>query len=185
MNDEFPTVPPVALLLIDLQPAFLEAVPHGAKAARRAQLALEAARLLGLSVAFTEQVPEKMGGTLPSLREKGGDAPAFAKTAFSALGADGLVDWLRARKIEHLLLAGIETPICVYQSVVQAMAEGFDVTLLSDAIAERRHDDRGPALHALRAAGAHVLPTETVFYSLVGDARHPRFREFTQLIKSA
>jgi tRNA A37 threonylcarbamoyladenosine synthetase subunit TsaC/SUA5/YrdC len=68
---------------------------------------------------------------------------------------------------------------------MDALREGMGVTILSDAVTGRRADDGQACLEALRAAGAHVLPTETVFYALLGDATHPQFRSFTELVKQA
>lgn len=176
---------PVALLVLDMQAGFLKAVEAADPLLRRVGFAVSAARLLGIEVIFTEQVPDKLGATDASLAVLAPGAKVFAKTAFSALGAEGLTDYLRSRGIAHLLVAGIETPICVYQTATEALREAFDVTLLSDALGARRSADAAVALQALREAGAHVLPAETVFYSILQDAAAPRFREFTQLVKSA
>jgi len=174
---------PVALLLIDLQSSFLPAIPEGMAVLRRAEFAARSAPLLGIPVAITEQVPEKLGPTAAAITDAVPEAPVFEKTAFSALNAPNLLTWLRDRNVQHILLAGIETTVCIYQTAVQAMAESLDVTLLTDAVSERRTEDREPALATLRSAGAHILPSETVFYSLLGDAGHPHFREFTRLVK--
>lgn len=170
-------------MLIDWQSAFVNAMATGPAAARRAQLAAGAAALLGMPIVITEHVPAKLGATLPEVRAAAPEAPIFAKTAFSALGAEGIIPWLRERNVQHLLLTGLESSICIYQTAVQAMAEQFDVTLLTDAITQRRDEDRAYAFETLRQAGAHLLPTESVFYSLFGDSIHPRFREFTKLVK--
>ena len=77
----------------------------------------------------------------------------------------------------------MEGPICVHQTAVQALAEDMGVTLLGDAIGARRPGDQAMAFEALRRAGAHVLPVETVLYSLMGDSEHPRFREIASLVK--
>ena len=175
---------PAALLLIDVQAPFLGAIPDGAAVLGRCRLAAAGARLLGLPILATEQAPAKLGPTDPSLREAAGEGCAvFAKTAFSALGAPGLLEALRDRGVDHLLLAGVEGPICVHQTAVQALAEDMGVTLLGDAVGARRPGDQAMAFEALRRAGAHVLPVETVLYSLMGGAEHPRFREIASLVK--
>lgn len=176
---------PVALVVLDMQAAFLKVIAEAEPLLQRVALAISAARLLDIEVIFTEQVPHKLGGTDEQLLARAPGAAVFAKTAFSALGAKGLVEHLRLRGVDHLLIAGIETPICVYQTASQALHADFDVTLLSDAVGARRPADAAVALDALRAAGAHVLPAETVFYSILQDAADPRLRAFTQLIKSA
>ena len=84
-----------------------------------------------------------------------------------------------------MLLAGIETSICIYQTALQALSANIGVTLLSDCISERRIEDRAPVLEQLLSMDAHVLPSETIFYSLLGSAEHPQFREFNKLVKEA
>lgn len=173
------------LLCIDMQPVFVRAATAGAGVQRRCEFAIAAAVGLGLPVAFTEQVPQKLGATAPELLARAPHAPAYAKETFSALADDTIRDALiRERQIEHLLICGIETPICVYQTALAALAEDVHVTLLSDAIGARRPDDAAACLEALRRAGAHVLPSETIFYALLGGVRHPFFKAYTQLVKS-
>jgi len=168
-----------------MQPVFVRAVTDGARVQRRCEFAIAAAVGLGLPVAFTEQVPQKLGATAPELLALAPGAPAFAKETFSALADDNIRDALiRERQIEHLLICGIETPICVYQTAFAALAEDLHVTLLSDAIGARRSDDAAACVDALRRAGAHVLPSETIFYALLGGVRHPFFKAYTQLVKS-
>lgn len=176
---------PVALLVLDMQAGFLKAVADKDALCKRVSFAISAAQLLGIEVVFTEQVPDKLGETEPALKALAAGAHVFPKTAFSAFGASGLENHLRGRGIAHLLIIGIETPICVYQTATEALRSDFDVTLLSDAISCRRGEDAAAVLPALREAGAHILPAETVFYSILQDADDPRFREFTRLVKSA
>ncbi|MEO6245205.1 MAG: isochorismatase family protein, partial [Opitutaceae bacterium] len=165
------TTPPalpsdLLLLAIDLQPKFLAAMADAATVQRRCEFAVAAARGLGLSVAFTEQVPEKLGVTAPTLRALAPEAPVWAKQTFSALADDAIrAALLEHHRVQHLLLCGIETPVCVYQTAVAAIAEDIQVTILSDAVGARRPDDAHACLAALARAGAHVLPSETVFYA--------------------
>ncbi|MDQ8207637.1 isochorismatase family protein [Coraliomargarita sp. SDUM461003] len=176
----------LGLLLIDFQDVFLKAMPDRERLLRRTTFAVKAAELLGVSIAATEQLPEKLGTTTEALSSIWDvNTPVFDKSAFSALEAEGLHRWIEANQIDHLLIAGIETSICVYQSAIQALSEEIGVTLLSDCISERRPEDRGSVLEQLLAMEAHVLPSETIFYSLLGSADHPQFKAFTQLVKNA
>ena len=180
-----PTIPDDTLLLcVDMQPKFIAAVQHGFRVRRRCEFAVSAACGIGVPVGFTEQVPQKLGNTAPELLELAPQAPVWGKNSFSALADEGIRDaLLRQRDIQHVLLCGIETPVCIYQTAVSALAEGLHVTVLSDAIGARREDDARTCLDALKREGIHVLPAETVFYSLLGDVRHPYFRAYTQLVK--
>lgn len=179
--------PGAALLAVDLQDTLLGVLPGATATSVRARagLALAAATAFGIPVIFSEQVPEKLGPTAAALRKLAPAAPVFAKNTFSAVADSGLLDALRERQIEHLLIIGLETPICIYQTALGALAEGFQVTVLSDAVAARRSDDHAACLASLRHAGVHVLPVETVFYALLHDAGHGLFRAFTGLVKEA
>lgn len=173
------------LLCVDMQPVFIRAIAEGSRVQRRCAFAIAAAHGLGLPVAFTEQVPQKLGGTAPELLALAFGAPVFSKSTFSVLDDDGIRETLlRERGVEHLLLCGIETPVCIYQTAVGALAAKLEVTILSDAVGARRGDDAAVCLNTLERAGAHVLPGETIFYSLLRDTKHPFFKAYTELVKS-
>src|SRR5262245_60056213 len=183
MSTASPYVPDDTLLLcVDMQPKFIAAVQHGFRARRRCEFAVSAAVGIGIPVAFTEQVPDKLGNTAPELLDLAPQASVWGKNTFSALADEEIRDAvLRQRNIEHILLCGIETPICVYQTAIAALAEDLQVTILSDAIGARRDTDAHTCLDALARQGVHVLPAETVFYALLRDVNHPFFRGYTKL----
>ena len=108
----------------------------------------------------------------------------FPKETFSAMADEAVRAELKAREVEHVLLCGLETPVCVYQTALDLRASRREVTLLADAVSGRRPDDSVACLRALERAGVHVLPTDTVVYALLHDARHPFFRTFTPLVKT-
>ncbi len=170
------------LLCIDVQPIFVRAISEGPRVQRRCEFAAAAASGLGLRVVFTEQVPAKLGGTEPELITAAPNGVTLGKDTFSALADEAIRS--AVAPAEHLLLCGLETPICIYQTALDALHAGLHVTILSDAVGARRPDDAAACLAALRHAGAHVLPSESVFYALLRDVRHPFFRTYTQLVKS-
>jgi nicotinamidase-related amidase len=177
-------LPPDSLLIcLDLQPVFLGTVPEARRVQQRCAFAIESANGLGLPVLFTEQVPAKLGHTAPELLALVPKPEVHGKDAFSALGDGKITRRLQEIGAEHLLICGIETPICVYQTAIAALRSEYQVTILTDCIGARRADDAAAALAALAKAGCHLLPAETVFYALLNDARHPFFRAFTTLVK--
>jgi nicotinamidase-related amidase len=169
------------LLCVDMQPVFVRVVADGAQVLRRCRFAVAAASRLGIPVAFTEQVPEKLGHTEPELLALVDRPEVHPKHTFSACAAPSR---FLAGSPEHLLLCGVETPVCVYQTAVDALQAGLPVTILSDCVGARRPDDARVCLEALARAGAHVLPAETVFYSILGAADHPAFKDYTALVKT-
>jgi nicotinamidase-related amidase len=173
------------LLCLDVQPVFLRAIPDGDRILGRCSFAAASAAGLNIPVAFTEQVPAKLGATEPSLVALAGQAEIHAKDAFSAFAPGSLT---RERLLEggstlRLLVCGLETPICVYQTAIDAVKEGLAVTVLSDCVGARREADSRACLHALALAGVQVLPSETVFYSIISHSQHPFFKAYTELVK--
>lgn len=172
------------LLCIDMQPVFVNTVPDKERLLARCSFAIEAAQGLGINVLFTEQVPQKLGETDPALLALVEEPEQAGKATFSVLGDHGLRELILQRyNADHLIICGIETPICVYQTAIDAIRSDIPVTLLSDCLGGRRTQDCIDALDALKRAGANVMPSETVFYSMLNDTAHPFFRSFTKLVK--
>lgn len=171
------------LLCVDLQPIFIGVMSAPDQLVRRVSFALEAAQGLNLPVIFTEQVPQKLGSTAPELLSLVPQPVVLGKTAFSALGDTIIRDSLQQRAVRHLVICGLETPVCVYQTAVDALSAGYVVTVLSDAVSSRREGDAQAVLAALRHLGIKVLPAETFFYAQLGHAQHPFFKTYTQLVK--
>lgn len=174
----------IALLVVDAQDSFIDKLHNKEAFLLRCSFAIEAARALKIHTIFTEQSADKLGRTNAKLMSLAHQPKIFHKRAFSALNAPGIERYLRDREIYHLLVCGLETPICIYQTGLQAHDEDIDVTLLSDALGARRADDEKPALDALRQLGCQILPTETVLYSLMGDAQHPFFKAYNSVVKT-
>jgi len=179
-----PLAKQIALVVIDMQPSFLTNIQAASRIAKRCRFAISVSKLFGIKVLFTEQVPEKLGHTLPELIDADTDAIVLSKTSFSAFGAKDFKETLRRSEIRHLLITGIETPICIYNTALQAQAHGMEVTLLEDCIGARRTEDANSVLNFLsQNSDCHILPSETIFYSLLQDAENSLFKEYTNLVK--
>lgn len=176
----------LALLVLDTQPAFINAVKNPDIFRQRVDFIVSAGELLGIPMVLTEQVPDKLGNTDDALRQRFPPENIFPKTSFSAMEAPGIDDWLQSNQIRHLLVAGLETPICIYQTLLDAIRMNYVSTLLTDATAARRPEDAERVFKFLeRQEGIFLLPSESVFYALLRNVKHPAFREFTRLVKEA
>jgi len=184
MADTFSPFSGALLMCIDFQAVFLKSVVNSEQLLKRGSFAIQAAKGFGMPIVFTEQVPQKLGATIPELLKLAPEAKQLGKTNFSAMADDGIRDAVRAMDIEHLIICGLETSVCVYQTALDALDAQLQVTILSDAISARRPDDAKTCLDALRARNhVYILPSETVFYSMMQDVKHPFFKTFTQLVK--
>jgi nicotinamidase-related amidase len=174
----------LAGLVVDLQPVFLELVQGTENFTANCRFLIESLNLFQIPLFLTEQVPEKLGRTSNEFLSLAPTAPVFKKDTFSALGATGLFDVLADDGIEHLLLAGVETSICVYLTALEALSADLEVTILTDCVTCRRPSDGEWVLRKLATAGCHLLPVESVFYGILGGANHPHFRAFSKLVNN-
>lgn len=178
-----PVIPHLGLLVLDIQAPFLQVIPSADSLVGRTAFAVEVARLFDIPTLLTEQRPDVLQSTVAELVALTPEAPRVSKTGFSAFTAAEVEAWIGENDLHHLLIAGLETSVCVYQTAMDAIHSDIEVTLLSDAVACRRPQDGDVALASLRIHGAHLLPSETVFYSILRDSTHPVFKEFTALVK--
>lgn len=175
------------LIVVDVQERLFTAMPEGAKAdlVRSGTVLLEGAALLGVQAVVTEQYPEKLGATLPALAERlaKSDAPRFSKLDFSACRDAAFDTFLSKSDRRRAVVIGMETHICVFQTVRDLVARGFSVHVPIDGVASRRDDHRTTGLDLCRAAGATITTSETLLFDWLGRAGSDQFRQISKLIK--
>lgn len=171
------------LVVIDFQEKLFGAMPEvqRARAQRAAENLVYIARELGMPITFTEQYPQGLGPTIPSL----GACDPFVKSAFAATDEPGFSDRLSGRTP---ILVGMETHICVAHTAVgllaaRASAAGAKVVVVPDACVSRRDTDWSAGVEWIRQVGALVLPSETVLFGLLGRASGPLFKEISRRIR--
>lgn len=175
------------VLVIDVQGRLFSVMPElaGNDLVRSGTALLEAAGILGVSVIATEQYPEKLGRTLDPLAEKldALSAPRISKLAFSACRELAFDKALGAASGKTAIVIGMETHICVYQTVRDLCGRGFNVHVPIDGVASRREDHRTTGLDLCRAAGATLTTTETILFDWLGRAGTEEFKKVSKLIK--
>jgi nicotinamidase-related amidase len=171
-----------ALLVVDVQERLAAAMEPQAlsRTLERLGALIEGARVLGLPMAVTEQYPKGLGPTLPAIRERLGDVPILEKLRFSALD-----DRVRARFSgrRNVVVAGMETHVCIYQSVRDLALEAWQPVVCIDAVLSRTAIDREVGLELARAAGATLSSVETVLFDLLGAAGTPEFKKISAVVK--
>jgi len=172
-----------ALLVIDLQESYRGKLHAEERVIAASQRMLEAAGILGIPVIVTEQYPKGLGRTREEIAAKLPAASArFEKTTFSALGAPGLREHLDSLGCDQIVVAGIETHVCVNQTVHELLAAGRSVHALRDAITARfpLEDELGFA--KLIGSGAVPSTSEGALFEWLRDARAPEFKAVHRLV---
>lgn len=168
-------------LVVDVQEKLMTKIPRARELERNLDFLLEAAGLLDVEVACTEQYPKGLGSTVPSLIDKLPHRPS--KTRFSCAGVAGLFEGFRTRGRTSILVAGIETHVCVLNTVLDLLREDFAVFVPVDAVASRYDLDHQTALRRLERSGAILTTCETAVFEWLGDAAHPGFKRVSALIQ--
>lgn len=172
----------IGAVIMDMQAKLLDAVNASEELKRSMILKVEIMKALGVPTCFTEQVPEKLGSTIPEIINHCRDYPIFNKSSFSAFGCDQFNQWIKDCNVSHLLVSGIETPICIYQTCIDALRKNLKVTIISDCIGARREKDAETVIHQLRSFGCYVVPIEAVIYAILRNSSHVNFRTISKIV---
>jgi nicotinamidase-related amidase len=167
----------LGVVVIDVQEKLVPAVADGARVVKKSADLLALAQLFGLPAWVTEQVPEKLGPTVAALDLAGRGLSPIPKSAFSAAGV------LPEDLPKNLLVAGIETHVCVRQTVYDLRLAGHAVYLVGDAAASRHPLDHELALAEMRRDGVVVASLEALAWELTGGAEAPLFRQALAILK--
>ena len=173
-----------ALIVVDIQEAFRNAIPDFALLASRASIAVRGFQILGVPVLVTEQYPKGLGSTAEEIRRVLPDnSEVFGKTAFSSCGAEQFVAKLEELGIKQTVLCGLETHVCVNQTAHDLLDRGLDVHILIDCIFSRFEHDKVAGLAKMQTSGAVPSSIEMALFELMRDAKHAQFKEIQALIK--
>mgnify|MGYP006278022507 CR=1 FL=1 len=144
---------------------------------------IRGAHVLGIPTIWNEQLPDKLGPTIDRVKvELSGKEPLIKKT-FSCCGNPSFVSALQQTGRKQVLLVGMESHVCVYQSARDLLAQGYEVFVIADAISSRNPDNKEIGLQAMVQLGAHPACVEMVLLDLVQVAEGDRFRKVLQIIK--
>ena len=168
-----------ALVVVDIQEAFRSAVGEFDAVAHNAAVLVQGARILDVPVLVTEQYPRGLGATVPEVARHLDGVPRVEKVVFSAARADGFD--LGGR--DQAIVCGIETHVCVAQTVADLLDEGADVQVAADAVSSRTAANRRTGLAKMEASGAMLTSTEMALFELLGRAGTPEFKEVQALVK--
>jgi len=172
-----------ALAVIDIQDKLVPAIHEKERLVRNAVLLLRLARVLRLPVLVTTQYRKGLGGTLPEILAEAPGAEELDKTAFSCFGSEAFRARLAALGRRQLLVCGMEAHICVLQTVMAALGDGYEVHVAADAVGSRSESNHGLGLRRMERAGATVSSTEMAIYELLGRSDSAAFKQMLPFLK--
>jgi nicotinamidase-related amidase len=168
-----------ALVVIDVQEAFRKAVPEFEDVARASATLIRGAEAVGIPILVTEQYPQGLGETVAEVAESlPSNVEPIEKVCFSAPEADGFD--LRGR--DQAIVCGVETHVCVNQTVLDLLDRGVEVHVVDDAVGSRFPENKRIGLDKVERAGAVISSVETALFELVGRAGTDEFKQVQKLV---
>lgn len=175
------------LLVVDVQEKLVPAIHKELypRSLRNMRIMIEAASILGLPMLLTEQYPKGLGPTVPEIESalEGKDFRRVGKVTFSCARDEEFLGALSEARRRQIIVIGMETHVCVYQTSVDLVRAGYSVFILDDAVSSRFLHNYQSGLAALRDAGCTVFSTETAVFQLLKVAATPEFRKVASLIR--
>lgn len=173
-----------ALVVIDLQEKLVPAIEGADVVLANTHKLLELAKILKLPTFVTTQYAKGLGPTVPEIAAATPEK-TYDKVCFSCFGDEAFLEAVREHmpRGASLLLAGVETHICVLQTALGGLSAGYNVHVAADAVGSRASSSHLLGLERMRAAGVVISSAEMAIYELLGNARRTEFKQMLPFLK--
>ena len=172
-----------AALIIDFQEKLVPAIANNEEIVAKAATFCAGLKELGVPMAVTQQYTKGLGDTVPAIKEAIGVFEPMEKMSFSALGCEEFVSWVKAQGKKTILVCGVEAHICVLQSIIDLVREGYRVFIVADCVGSRMVYNKDYAIQRATQEGAFVTTCEGALYEMVQGAGTPHFKAISKLTK--
>ena len=171
------------LVIIDIQGNLAQAMYDKENLFANTVKLIKGFKVLNLPIIVTEQIPEKLGQTIPAISAELEGIKPIAKETFSCWADVHFREKLESLSRRHVVLLGIEGHVCVYQTALDLISNGYNVHPVADALSSRTKDNRDIGLAAMKSVGAHLTSTEMVLFELLRTAADPKAKDIFKIVK--
>lgn len=171
------------LIIVDVQGKLAQLMYKKDRLFENLQKIIKGMQVLEVPIIHMEQYPEGLGPTVPEVASLLTDVESISKISFSCWGNDLFKESLRSTGRRQVVIAGIETHICVYQTTMDLLQDGYEVQVVSDAVSSRTKKNRDIALGKLKDAGALLTTTEMALFELIKIAGGEKFKQLIKIVK--
>ncbi len=172
-----------SLVIIDVQGKLAQIMYEKELLFKNIQILIKAAKILNIPILWCQQVPKALGQTIPEIAELVTDIEPINKSSFSCCCDEQFNIQLNKLNAGQVIICGIETHICVYQTALDLYRKGFYVNVIADAVSSRTLENKTIALERLAHEGCKISSVEMALFELLKTAEHPNFKEIARLIK--
>jgi len=171
------------LVVVDVQGKLAQLMYDRDVLFKSIRILIKAAKVLHIPVIWCQQSPETLGVTVPEIAELLSDNSPINKSSFSCCGEEQFNSRLDSLARNQVLLCGIESHVCIYQTAVDLLGTGCDVSVIADAVSSRTPENKQIAVSRMEAEGVNISSTEMALFELLRDAKHPQFSQIAKLVK--
>jgi nicotinamidase-related amidase len=171
------------LVVIDVQEKFVTHINDYGTVGKNIGILIKGAKRLGIPILVTEQYPKGLGRTAEDLAELIEKFNPIEKDMFSCFREPKFKDVLKKAVKSHIVITGIESHVCVLQTVLDLIKDGYSVVVVSDAVGSRSKENKDTALTLMREAGAVITSTESIIFQWLEKSGTPEFKEVQALVK--
>ena len=171
------------LVVVDVQGKLARLMYDKEVLFKNIQILIKSAKILKIPILWCQQCPDALGPTIPEIAQLLTDSEPIDKSAFSCCGAEQFNIKLNESKRQQVLLCGIETHVCIYQTAADLLRKGFSVDVVADAVSSRTPENKQIAINRMTAEGINISSTEMALFELLRTAEHPQFKQIAKLIE--
>lgn len=182
MNIGLPIKEHTALMVIDVQERLMPVIHEKERIFDNVNKLLKGAEILDLEVVITEQYPKGLGNTCKEVQLPE-NPNIIEKICFSSLLNDAVKEQLKLTNVKTLIICGVEAHICVLKTTLDAIAQGYQVHVVADAVSSRTPENKQLAIERMRQAGAFITSVEMILFMLLDQAGTEEFKAISKLIK--
>ena len=171
------------LVIVDLQGKLAHLMYDKESLFENIRKIIKGAQILNIPILLAEQNPDGLGPTVPEVSRVLINPEPISKFSFSCWGSDRFVKEMEALSPENVLIAGIETHVCVYQTSRDLIRAGYAIEVIADAVSSRTNENKIVGLEKIRRTGAGITSVETALFELLGKAAGEEFKEILAIVK--
>ncbi len=171
------------LLVIDIQGKLATLMHNKENLYRSLQTVIQAFKIMEIPIIWVEQIPEKLGKTVDEVSSLLQNDTSIKKHTFSCYQNDEFKNKLESYNRKQILVTGIETHICIYQTTMELLQNGYEVEIVADAVSSREYENKRIALEKIVNAGGKLTTTEMLVFELLKSADDSNFKKIVPLLK--
>jgi nicotinamidase-related amidase len=178
-----PDIQKCCLVVIDVQGKLAQLMHDRQALFKNIQILIKAAKILNIPILWCQQCPDALGATVPEIAQLLAEDEPINKATFSCCGSEQFNAKLNELSRNQVLLCGLETHVCIYQTAIDLLRKDFNVNVIADAVSSRTSENKQIAINKMTTEGINISCTEMALFELLKTTEHPQFKHIAKLVK--